>query len=311
MVVAALCSASFVVVLAASQSFHITRIEIDAGQAQIEFESSVSNYYVLYECTNLLNAGFASNAQPAALDFGQAETSVLTDACCTQAFYRVTSIPTNAPLDLDGDGIDDVYELRTACLDPLNSADAAIDHDEDGFTSLVEYLCGSDPDSDASVPCPPSSPSIDGVVTPTRFPTQAVTGGKVKNTSLWLNGNQIMAFGQESTWSCGVSLVEGPNPLSFVARNAAEQDSAPANTAIALDTVPPVIIVTAPSEGTVVETNEIEVAGTVDGSPFSEPKTLELGLNVLAIQKSDAAGNSTTATVGVFRARQPIPPPAL
>lgn len=48
----------------------------------------------------------------------------------------------------DPDGIDDYYELRHAAfLNPLNSADAAQDYDDDGYSNLAEYRAGTDPPS--------------------------------------------------------------------------------------------------------------------------------------------------------------------
>ena len=61
-------------------------------------------------------------------------------------FYRVREVPLITPLDLDQDGIDDVYELnRPELLNPLYNVDAQDDFDGDGLTNLEEYRAGSDP----------------------------------------------------------------------------------------------------------------------------------------------------------------------
>ena len=45
-------------------------------------------------------------------------------ALSQSAFYRVRGVPVATPLDSDGDGLDDVYELlRRLYLDPLNPND--------------------------------------------------------------------------------------------------------------------------------------------------------------------------------------------
>lgn len=54
--------------------------------------------------------------------------------------YR--SLP--APVDTDGDGLPDAWERRHG-LNPANPADGAGDPDKDGYTSLEEYLNGTDP----------------------------------------------------------------------------------------------------------------------------------------------------------------------
>lgn len=61
-----------------------------------------------------------------------------------QSFYAVLGVPLSAPMDTDGDGIDDVFELGFNFLDPLNPADAPADADEDGVSNLREYRQGRD-----------------------------------------------------------------------------------------------------------------------------------------------------------------------
>ena len=63
-------------------------------------------------------------------------------------FYRVRfSDQTLSGQDSDGDGIDDLYELRhPQFLDPNNPSDSSQDWDGDGRSNLAEYLAGSDPD---------------------------------------------------------------------------------------------------------------------------------------------------------------------
>ncbi len=48
------------------------------------------------------------------------------------------------PVDSDGDGMPDAWEVRHG-LNPHNPADAAADPDHDGYTNLEEYLNGTDP----------------------------------------------------------------------------------------------------------------------------------------------------------------------
>lgn len=62
-----------------------------------------------------------------------------------RGYYRIRTVSTGSPLDTDLDGIDDVFELACPVLDPMLPADALLDPDGDGTTSLLEYLRGRDP----------------------------------------------------------------------------------------------------------------------------------------------------------------------
>jgi hypothetical protein len=68
------------------------------------------------------------------------------------------------------------------------------------------------------------------------------------------------------------------------------------------DTTPPEIIITSHSDGQIVDTAQITLAGTIDGEPFSEPRTLtEEGANTLTKTASDTAGNSASVSITLYR----------
>ena len=52
--------------------------------------------------------------------------------------------PGTAPVDTDGDGMPDAWEIAHG-LNPKDASDAALDPDKDGYTNLEEYLNGTDP----------------------------------------------------------------------------------------------------------------------------------------------------------------------
>lgn len=62
---------------------------------------------------------------------------------------NTSSLSTSALLDTDLDGIPDAYESAHG-LNPNDPTDAAMDSDGDGFSNLLEYLIGTDPQSRAS-----------------------------------------------------------------------------------------------------------------------------------------------------------------
>jgi len=128
--------------------FRIWRVASGPGGApQLFFtHAAPGSYAVLYRGTTVTNI-----TTPVALAFaGGFGSGVFNDivplAPPGTVFYRVRQVPSSAPLDLDGDGIDDLYELgHRAFLNPLNPADAALDFDGDGLSNLQEYRDGTDP----------------------------------------------------------------------------------------------------------------------------------------------------------------------
>ncbi len=109
---------------------------------QIDYPSDPSCYYILQHDSDL-----DTLRTPLALQLGTLnERDVFDDRIGgrRQGFYRVIEVPQSDPLDSDGDGIDDVYELlHTAILDPLDSADASLDEDRDGRSNREEYETGT------------------------------------------------------------------------------------------------------------------------------------------------------------------------
>ena len=59
-------------------------------------------------------------------------------------YPNLTFDPSEVPVDSDGDGMPDEWEIKHN-LDPNNPDDGAIDSDGDGYTNLEEYLNGTNP----------------------------------------------------------------------------------------------------------------------------------------------------------------------
>ncbi len=93
---------------ASGQAVNISLTLGIGGSRQLQFTGNATSYYVLYRgstVTNLTNAvQVVLGAQP---------TTSMQDTNPQQSasFYRVLTVDTNAPLDLDADGVNDLAEL--------------------------------------------------------------------------------------------------------------------------------------------------------------------------------------------------------
>ena len=122
----------------------ILKVELAAQPTrgvEISLQGDTSHYYVLLSGTVP-----DAVAEPVAAQLGRAETLKLQQSSPNLArFYRVAVYTLNQPGDQDRDGMDDVFELQHAGLDPLNALDAKSDLDGDGASNLDEYRAHTDP----------------------------------------------------------------------------------------------------------------------------------------------------------------------
>ena len=114
-----------------------------AGRREVNFAANPSSYYILYR-----GSVVTSISQPVSMALGTAGALQLQDPSSqvTAGFYRVLEVPQSQPLDTDGDGMDDVFELNhPGCLDPFDPTDATSDCDGDGRSNIQEYFEGTNP----------------------------------------------------------------------------------------------------------------------------------------------------------------------
>ena len=130
-------------VVAKALAFEITGISInESAQVEVLFDEVPESYYVLERAARL-DVDMLPVAAGLEVNGGLIDEEPVFFA--TQGFYRVRAVLMAQPQDLDGDGIDDVYELRSGFLDALYAPDARQDYDGDGVSNLDEYRNGTDP----------------------------------------------------------------------------------------------------------------------------------------------------------------------
>ncbi len=166
---------------------------------------------------------------------------------------------------------------------------------------------------------PPARPTVAATPPVAGGSRQTLTGTKTAQTSLWVNGAQVMALGAEGTWSWTADLVEGDNRFAIEARDAAGNVSAANTVTIVRDDLPPVVTLTLPPTTNL---TPYPVSGTVDdslttvtvnGQPasrlaksFSIEVPLVLGANALTITARSPNGRVTTVTRAITLGTVPV-----
>ncbi len=127
----------FSVSLAQAQEFSIRDVSVnDASELRLDIDL-VPGFYAVLSATPSISEPFAR------VDVSL-EDQFLLMAEGGMEFFQVHWIPLDAPEDLDGDGMSDIFELLFG-LDPLAASDALLDPDGDGANNLTEFLKGTDP----------------------------------------------------------------------------------------------------------------------------------------------------------------------
>ncbi|GEM_PF-947537 len=107
--------------------------------------------------------------------------------------------------------------------------------------------------------------------------------------------NQIVITGDNSPY-----INEGAQNVILNAVDLAG-NGASNSVSFTIDKTPPVIIISSPNDGTVVENQQIQLEGTIDGAAFSETRDLSVeGQNVLTKTAVDSAGNSSSVSINVY-----------
>ncbi|MBW2108670.1 MAG: hypothetical protein JRI36_08410, partial [Deltaproteobacteria bacterium] len=97
---------------------------------------------------------------------------------------------------------------------------------------------------------PPAAPTLNPVESPTHLDHQVLSGTKEAETSLWINGTEVIALNGETDWTYDLALEEGENVLSITTKDRAGNESPPATGTIVYDDVAPLpVTLTADGNG--------------------------------------------------------------
>ena len=108
---------------------------IDPETLELSLSPDPDSYFYLRQSTDL------TTYQPYAMALGETPNtwSIYLDEETPNRFFQARAISIFSPEDSDGDGIDDLYELRHPVLNPLDAFDAILDPDNNSQTYLQEY----------------------------------------------------------------------------------------------------------------------------------------------------------------------------
>lgn len=163
---------------------------------------------------------------------------------------------------------------------------------------------------------PPARPTVGTAGNPipqvTTSTSIAIGGTKTPGTSMWINGAQVVAINNETTWSIVLTLVEGDNELTILAKDATGTSSTEVTIMIIVDNAPPVVTFQSAAKTNL---TPFLVNGTVDDSltavvvnglaasrtkrNFSVAVPLVLGPNTLRLTATSPNGYVTQRTYQV------------
>ncbi len=160
------------------------------------------------------------------------------------------------------------------------------------------------------------SPAADFV---TRTPSTVLSGRVTDGQSLSLNG-QALALATDGSFSKLLTLAEGATMLRLEATDAVG-NAAVITLVATLDTIAPVVSISAPLDGVTVAADSIPVAGLVDdrsatlsvngvsvantAGAYSTTVALVSADTTIAVQAADAAGNTAATSITVHRDKTP------
>jgi len=162
----------------------------------------------------------------------------------------------------------------------------------------------------------PAQPTLDTVLSPTNVSPQTLSGTKESNTSIWINGVEVISVNSNTTWSYSFNLSEGENNISIISKDTVANESNKIYATIILDistpTIPGLDTITSPTNispqilsgtketNTSIWINGVEVVPLNSSTDWSYSYNLSEGANNISITSRDAAGNESLAVTTII-----------
>ena len=156
---------------------------------------------------------------------------------------------------------------------------------------------------------PPTQPTLNTITSPTNIPIQTLSGNKESNTSIWINGVEVISVNSVTTWSYYYNLSEGENNISIISKDTMGNESNEIYATIILDTIasaiPNLEAVSSPTNissqilsgtkeaNSSILINDTEVVSINSSTDWSHPYNLSEGINNISVTSRDAAGNES------------------
>jgi len=157
---------------------------------------------------------------------------------------------------------------------------------------------------------PPTTPTLNNIISPTTICWQLLSGNKEINSSIWVNGVEVTSVNSETVWSYNFELIEGENSISIISKDTVGNESNKINTTIIiLDTsapaAPTLDVVTSPTNispqvlsgtketNSSILINDIEAISINSSTNWSHSCNLSEGTNNISITSKDSEGNES------------------
>jgi len=170
---------------------------------------------------------------------------------------------------------------------------------------------------------PPSRPTLRPVKTPTPISQQTLSGTKEADTSIWINGEEVVPLDVDTTWLHEVQLNSGDNSFSILSKDRARNESTAVTTNITLNPEAPTVTIDSPADGAHTNLLLIDVSGTVNdasaevqvndvvatvaGTTFTAEavQLKQRGPNIITATAS-SGGHTSRDVIIIFRDRLPV-----